>query len=340
MIHAEDGFNEDEYLKDIADLINEYCKKYEIENNEPIPQYKLAHPYVKTTKYPNCTRMEFQRAMHKYCPELSFTELIKASVYEKMKKAYYYFPNNIARFAEYANVSETLASLYIKFWARNGNKFSDEILAKFNQNYQQYLDGEISMSEFSKLVFNCQSGTQLLLLHMQQTFLISKHHYQKCKEKKDIRELEFAITGDYINKIFLEQKGKCIVTNQNICSFYASRNATSPYVYSIDRIDNSLGYIEGNIRLTTKDANMCRGSLTVKEFTELIVASFMTIVNNEEHLKHLYDEKILEKISFKDNLKNLFQNTKSSKDLKKDDALLTLEEKLEDKKIEYDYCCE
>ena len=130
---------------------------------------------------------------------------------------------------------------------------------------------------------------------MQQNFLISKYHYQKFKERTESRKLTFEITGDYINQLCIKQNRRCAVTNQPICSFYADRNATSPWVYSIDRIDNSLGYVPGNIRLTTKDANMCRGMLSVDEFNTFITLAFMNMARQNKELNHLYDENVVEK---------------------------------------------
>lgn len=339
MIQAEDGFKADElYLKSIANLIRECCSQYEKEHNEPMPKYHLANPYVKS-KYPNCTNSDFRRAMHIYCPDLlSLTELTKASVYQNLQRAYLMFPKNMTRLAECADVTEEIASFYVRFWASNGDKLSDECLNNFNKYYQSYLDGEILISEFSKKTFNSTKAAQILLLHMQQNFLISKSHYQRAKEKVKIRDLDFKITGNYINKVFIEQNGRCAVTNTPICSFYTDRNAVSPLVYSIDRIDNAIGYIPGNIRLTTKNANMCRGSLTVNEFDEFIVVSFMNIARKNKELNHLYDENILEKIKF-DNGPHVALH-----DVGECDDLLILSEKtnldIETKKVEYDYCCE
>jgi len=337
MIYAEDGFKNDElYLKNVASLIREYCDQYKKEHNELMPKYEMAQPYVKS-KYPNCTSSDFRRAMHIYCTDLlSLTELTKTSIYKDLQRAYLMFPKNIARFAEYTNTSEKLASLYIRHWAVNGNKLSNECLKNFNQYYQFYLDGEISISEFSQKIFNSTSAAQILLLHMQQNFLISKSHYQSSKKKIKSRELEFKITGNYINKIFVEQNGRCAVTNTPICSFYTDRNAVSPLVYSIDRIDNAVGYLPGNIRLTTKNANMCRGSLTVDEFKEFIVVAFMNIARENKNLNHLYDKEILEKILFDKEPRPLSSNVNTC-----DDFLIFTEKlNVETKKVEYDYCCE
>jgi len=337
MIYAEDGFKDDElYLKNVASLIREYCDQYKKEHNEPMPKYEMAHPYVKS-KYPNCTSSDFRRAMHVYCTDLLlYTELTKTSVYKDLQRAYLMFPKHMKRLAECANVTEEMASFYTRFWAANGNKLSDECLYKFNTHYQSYLDGDILISEFSKKIFNSTNAVQILLLHMQQNFLISKSHYQRAKSKIKKRGLEFTITGDYINKIFVEQNGRCAVTNTPICSFYTDRNAVSPLVYSIDRIDNALGYLPGNIRLTTKNANICRGSLTVNEFKEFIVVSFMNIAREDKNLNHLYDEKVLEKISFDKEPRALLSNVNDCDDL----LIFTEKSNVEPKKVEYDYCCE
>lgn len=288
-IHAEDGFKDDAYLKDVARLLREYCVKYQIENNATIPDYEMSLPYIKQT-YPECTIAEFERAKHNHCPDFVNIELTKNSVYTKIKHAYLAFPKNVGRLAETAGVTEDLASLYIRHWGSNNNTLSSEAVVKFNKYYESYLEGEIFISEFAKNVIDSVKGSQFMLLYMKENFLISKYHYQSFKEKHAIRGLDFTITGDYINKIYKAQNGKCVVTGQDVCSFYNNRNAGSPSVYSIDRIDNNKGYIPGNIRLTTKIANMSRGSLTTAEYNNLLGQAGMHRLRKNPKLNHVLDE--------------------------------------------------
>lgn len=269
MMHEEDGFSNNEYIKDIAKIITDYCESYEREHQKPIVKYDDAKPSIKL-KYPNSTDTDFERAIHTFCPEYALTAFTKKSVYSALQTAYVVFPNNVVRFAEHAGVTKKMASVYMRYWASNGNKLSDTARSIFDKNYQSYLDNDISLAEFSKMMFNNPKAGQIILLHMQHNLLISRYHYRdfKYKSAKD-RGLEFSITGNYINQVYKAQNGKCAVTGVDVCSYYASRNAVSDCVYSIDRINNNVGYVVGNIRLTTKIANMSRGVLTTPEHYKL-----------------------------------------------------------------------
>lgn len=295
MITDEDGFEDDEQLKLIANTINLFWKKNQEENVSPSVYKSKTYAHVKEI-YPKCTISKYERSIHKYISEESYTEFIKNDVYDRLKLAYIAYPNNVKQFAIMANVTEDMASIYIRYWGPNGNKFSDDILEKFNKYYQSYLDLEIHLTDFSKKVFNIDKCGQLLLLHMKENYLISRYHYQSCKEKSGKRGLEFSITGEYINKIFEAQNRRCAVTNIHLCSFYANRQAGSKFVYSIDRINNNLGYIPGNIRLVTKTANMCRGPYTIEEHNELSILHVCTMIKNNEEAKKICDPDVLEKI--------------------------------------------
>lgn len=61
-------------------------------------------------------------------------------------------------------------------------------------------------------------------------------------------------------EVFLSQAGKCALTNED---FDLSLPQMRP---SPDRIDNGMGYVEGNIQFVTWKANNMRGSLSMEEF--------------------------------------------------------------------------
>lgn len=291
LVHEEDGFDDQEFLIKVAVLIKEWCDK-QPKTNKKLQIHKKAYPYVKI-RYPNCTYSKFERSFHEFFPELAMTEFTKKRVYKKIQDAYISFPNNVSRFAKAAGITEQMASMCIHYWGFNGEKFTEDLVAKFNEHYQSYLDGEIELGEFSKKIFNNNNkGGQLILLYMQRNYLISRYHYKSCKEKTNRRELEFNITGNYINKVFKSQNGRCAVTDIEICSFYTDRNGGSNRVYSIDRIDNDVGYLPGNIRLTTKNANVCRNILTIPASNELAILQVAKLIKNNEEAKKLYDTNI------------------------------------------------
>ncbi len=103
--------------------------------------------------------------------------------------------------------------------------------------------------------------------------------------KAKSRNLIFDITIEYAWNLFIEQNKKCALsgidisinslnTNRNI-----NKNPTRKKIYptaSLDRINNNLGYIEGNVQWVHKDLNWMKGTFDQDRFIELC-----TLVSNK-----------------------------------------------------------
>lgn len=81
------------------------------------------------------------------------------------------------------------------------------------------------------------------------------------------RGLVFDICAKDIRELFDEQEGLCALSGQPIQLPKNSKYST--VTASIDRIDNTKGYLKDNIQLVHKKINMLRGSLEVDEFISL-----------------------------------------------------------------------
>lgn len=79
------------------------------------------------------------------------------------------------------------------------------------------------------------------------------------------RNHEFTIDIGYIASLFEKQSGKCAATGVQLL-ISPALNKTSGTTASLDRIDNSKGYVVGNVRWVHKIINIMRGSLTIDEF--------------------------------------------------------------------------
>jgi hypothetical protein len=79
--------------------------------------------------------------------------------------------------------------------------------------------------------------------------------------KSDFTSLK---TQDLID-IYNTQKGRCALTNVLMSAESSSQDSVS-----IDRIDGSKGYVLGNVRLTTRFANLARSGLGDKAFHEFM----------------------------------------------------------------------
>lgn len=74
------------------------------------------------------------------------------------------------------------------------------------------------------------------------------------------RNKEFNITPEYLYDIFNMQSGNCALSGLGLF----------PETVSVDRIDNSEGYVEGNVQLVTKEMNFMRGPLSLDDFRSFL----------------------------------------------------------------------
>lgn len=84
------------------------------------------------------------------------------------------------------------------------------------------------------------------------------------------RPKEFLITIKYIWELFLKQNRKCALTNLDIGfegrAISRKKKSTSKITASLDRIDSSKGYIEGNVQWIHKDINIMKNDYDVNHF--------------------------------------------------------------------------
>jgi hypothetical protein len=69
--------------------------------------------------------------------------------------------------------------------------------------------------------------------------------------------------------LFQKQKGICALTGWPLTLYSKSRSASRDADASLDRIDSSLGYIEGNVQWVHKWANQAKNDLTMEEFVNM-----------------------------------------------------------------------
>lgn len=86
------------------------------------------------------------------------------------------------------------------------------------------------------------------------------HMRGKAKE----RGIQFDISLEYVWDLYEKQNRKCALSGVDL-SF---SNKTKTTTASLDRIDNSKGYIEGNVQWVHKWINIMRNVLTCEEFID------------------------------------------------------------------------
>jgi hypothetical protein len=81
------------------------------------------------------------------------------------------------------------------------------------------------------------------------------------------RILDYALTLDYLDKLWIEQDGRCAYTR---IPLEFGDNATEGTA-SLDRIDSSEGYIEGNVQFVHKKINRMKWDMSDSEFKNFCV---------------------------------------------------------------------
>ena len=102
--------------------------------------------------------------------------------------------------------------------------------------------------------------------------LIASFLFQKSKQGWRLRTkvMEYSITEDYIKELLLKQEYK---------DYYTGLVPENYEDYSLDRIDSNLGYIEGNVVITTTRVNVMKNDMSIEEFKKMISDLYNNITN-------------------------------------------------------------
>lgn len=88
--------------------------------------------------------------------------------------------------------------------------------------------------------------------------------FNKYKSNAALRNIGWNLSVEYAADLLIKQDFKCALTNWDIDALEVNKNTAS-----LDRIDSSLGYIEGNVQWVHKMVNMCKQQYTQEEFIEM-----------------------------------------------------------------------
>ena len=89
------------------------------------------------------------------------------------------------------------------------------------------------------------------------------------------RKIVFDVNIEYIWNLFLKQNRRCYLSNVNIIFSTRPQEQTA----SLDRIDSSKGYIEGNVQWVHKEINEMKWDSDQNRFIEWCIA----VANNRSH---------------------------------------------------------
>jgi len=98
--------------------------------------------------------------------------------------------------------------------------------------------------------------------------------YGRWKANAKSRNYPFSVNIEYLQIVLEKQNYKCALTGSDLLcpkTYNEKREMTSnPYLVSLDRIENDLGYEEGNVQFVCVWANKARGSYDNEIFKEII----------------------------------------------------------------------
>lgn len=96
---------------------------------------------------------------------------------------------------------------------------------------------------------------------------IPKHRWNVIISNAKKRNIEFDVSLEYVWNLFLKQERKCVLSGLEI--YFSKSSRDEDFTASLDRIDNSKGYIEGNVQWLHKDINLMKGTHKQEYFVEL-----------------------------------------------------------------------
>ncbi len=98
---------------------------------------------------------------------------------------------------------------------------------------------------------------------------LSGRYWGNIQRRAKAHSKEFTITKEYAYNLYLEQDKKCAMSGVEITLTASQNNKDENFnTASLDRIDSSKGYIEGNVQWLHKKVNTMKWDLTQDEFID------------------------------------------------------------------------
>ena len=245
------GIGENTVVKTLKQL----CEDGEIEKctkNGFYPRYKIVHPILCPEFIFNTALTISDKLLILKCKELNINSEIPT--------------RELASILGVANHSNLYTPL--KRIASTGKTLFEYALDDSSIDLSQPNLEEVVVKEFGWQY----KGTPILKKENTIENFLLKKSWNRFKDAANI--LDYNLTEDYIKELLEKQEYK---------DFYTGIKPEDYHEYSIDRIDSSKGYIQGNIVITTNVVNVMKGEMSVEEFLNKI----NTIYNNQNKIKSL-----------------------------------------------------
>lgn len=101
--------------------------------------------------------------------------------------------------------------------------------------------------------------------------------FYSLKTRTSKKGLEVTVTTEYLLKLLQDSEYKCSVTGQAMNLRSHPRKKANPFKASLDRIDSTKGYTEGNVQWVCWAVNQMKSDKTEAEFQFWIETLYMAI---------------------------------------------------------------
>ena len=101
---------------------------------------------------------------------------------------------------------------------------------------------------------------------------LSKTHYSHIKNSAAKRNIKFEVTIEYLWNLFMKQEKKCALTGQDLYLSTSIKNSNPDWTKitaSVDRIDSTEGYVEGNVQWVHKEINRLKNNYSQVDFIKM-----------------------------------------------------------------------
>lgn len=96
--------------------------------------------------------------------------------------------------------------------------------------------------------------------------------FYRIKRNAKTRGYEFSVTQNYLWALFIEQEGKCAISGLPIVLDPLNNRLGNTTTASVDRIDNEVGYVAGNLHWVHKHINVMKLDHSLGRFVTLCEA--------------------------------------------------------------------
>lgn len=107
-----------------------------------------------------------------------------------------------------------------------------------------------------------------------------EERFRRVKGRAKAEGLDFTFTKEEWKEIYNRQEGKCFYTDKKMLTGHGL--GSFPETLSADRIDNTKGYVKGNVVFCCRRVNTIKSNLTLEELEEYIPKWYERIKNYEK----------------------------------------------------------